>query len=293
MREPSPSLQLSLHEYSCLRTELLWIYDHAPLHPRQTVNRSRDDGNWVWFLRSGKLTLATPEKTLRVRPGQWVMLPEGVATHQFSPDARLLSIRFRCQWPSGKNLLRAERAICFEDSSCPELERRAARLERYRRRQFPEGLSHHAHQWQVLEYGRYVHLHGLFLSWWEPWVKTSIDHGAEWSRLRTGDDRALRAARRLNEAPLAEGFPRVLLEEETGLSLVHLNRLFFQEFGLTTRKYWERRLLQMARDSLLDVTLPVKELAYRLGFRSDSLFVNWFRRLTGVSPGQYRLEIGR
>jgi AraC-like DNA-binding protein len=32
----------------------------------------------------------------------------------------------------------------------------------------------------------------------------------------------------------------------------------------------------------------MKEISYRLNFRSDSHFVIWFRRLSGSRPGEYR-----
>jgi AraC-like DNA-binding protein len=34
--------------------------------------------------------------------------------------------------------------------------------------------------------------------------------------------------------------------------------------------------------------MPIKEIAFRLNFRSDSHFVIWFRRLTASRPGEYR-----
>ena len=34
--------------------------------------------------------------------------------------------------------------------------------------------------------------------------------------------------------------------------------------------------------------MPMKEISFRLNFRSDSHFVIWFRRLTGSRPGDYR-----
>jgi len=69
---------------------------------------------------------------------------------------------------------------------------------------------------------------------------------------------------------------------------MRLNQLFFAEFGMTSRKYWDRRRLEFAKQCLETSPMPVKELSYRLGFRSDSHFVVWFRRLTGSRPGEYR-----
>lgn len=288
----SGSIQLSLHEHACLRAELIWIYDHTPGKLSETVDRMRDRGNWAWFLRRGKLTLKTADAARHLRPGDWLMLPEGTTTHSFSADARLLSVHFRCQWPSGENLLVAPDGLQIKGALHPGLERKAVRLEKCLRGYFPDVPSHHVYQRQVTGYTQFLRLQTLFLTWLEEWVDACAGHGANWSRLRQGDDRLLRVVRLLNESPLVDGFPGPLVVKKTGLGMVQLNRLFVREFGLTTRKYWERRLFQVAQDSLIDPALPVKELAYRLGFRSDSLFVNWFRRRSGTSPGRFREEPG-
>jgi AraC-like DNA-binding protein len=112
--------------------------------------------------------------------------------------------------------------------------------------------------------------------------------GISWSRLRSDDERILAATRLLNRLPLEAGFPGKALIQESHLSLVQLNRLFLLEFGLTSRKYWDKRRLQQALDTLQEADTPIKEIAYNLGFRSDSLFINWFRRRTGQSPGKHR-----
>jgi AraC-like DNA-binding protein len=283
--------QLSLHECACLRNELVWIYDHAPGSRTLSANRDRAQGNWAWYLRSGRLSFSTPRGVLHLRPGQWLMLPEGPATHVFSANARLLSIHYRCQWPSGENLLRSN-GLVISGARHPRLEKQAARLERFVRRSFPGLPSYQAYPRQVSGYGGFLRLQALFYAWLEDWMEIVAAHGAGWTRLRPGDDRLLRAMRCLNEAPLSGGFPRQLLAKETGLSLVHLNRLWSLEFGSSLRRSWEKRLLQQAKDALADPALPVKELAYRLGFGSDSLFVNWFRRLVRMSPGAYRRRRG-
>jgi len=69
---------------------------------------------------------------------------------------------------------------------------------------------------------------------------------------------------------------------------MRLNQLFLGEFGVTTRKYWDRRRLETARQCLETSRLAMKEIACLLGFRSDSHFVVWFRRLAGMRPGDYR-----
>lgn len=281
-------LQLPLHEWACLRTELLWIYDH-PVRPESRVQTNvRKSGNWAWYLRRGRATVTTASKIHQLEPGMWLFLPEGESSHLFSEDAHLLSIHFRFEWPSGENVIRNSNGLLFEGAWHSKLLLRAARLERLVAGRFVEAPHYRLQTRQHTEGQVFLRFHALFFAWLELWLDIHLRHGSGFTRLRSGDDRPLLAARCLNEAPLDQSFPRQSLTEQTGLSEVHLKRLFSNEFGLSPRKYWDRRRLEFAKNCLETSLMPVKEISYRLGFRSDSHFAIWFRRLTGKRPGECR-----
>jgi len=141
---------------------------------------------------------------------------------------------------------------------------------------------------QTVSADHFLDMQGLFHQWLAQLVAACSAAGIGQTRLRTRDDRLWKALRRLNECPLDEEFPGGRLRTESGLSQVHLDRLFVREFGTTTGKYWERRRLDFAQQCLQTSGLPVKEISWRLGFTSDSYFIAWFRRLTGESPGRFR-----
>src|SRR5690606_15618768 len=101
-------------------------------------------------------------------------------------------------------------------------------------------------------------------------------------------DRLLRVLRRLNNAPLRDGMPHEAVCKESGLSEAHLNRMFLAEYGMTLRKCWDQRRLRAAKGHLETSSMPVKEVAYTLGFRSDSHFMMWFKQHTGKRPKEYR-----
>jgi AraC-like DNA-binding protein len=46
--------------------------------------------------------------------------------------------------------------------------------------------------------------------------------------------------------------------------------------------------ISKARDFLLQTELPLKEIAYQLGFRRPSNFSDAFRAATGETPGRFR-----
>lgn len=280
---------LSLHEWACIRTELIWIYQHPPLNRGKAVEYDHTHGNWAWFFVQGHGWTESTSGTLKARKGQWLFPSRERVRQYFSPDASIISVHFHCHWPSGQDVLASAEGLVLASEREPELLRTAEALEALVRRHFPGDDESHKYQAaQFSDFDLFLGFQSLFLSWLAVWFRTRVDAGARLTRLQAGDDRTLRAVRGLNEAPLEASYPRDRLRRETGLSDVHLNRIFLRAYGLTPRKYWERRQLEFARQCLETSTIPVKEIAYRTGFRSVSHFVVWFRRLTEKTPSDFR-----
>jgi AraC-like DNA-binding protein len=286
VRKPA---HLPLHEWASLRTELIWIYDREVRVQHQQGQGVPLPGYRAWLIRRGTVSIATRARTYSAGPGTWVMPPYHSTDIDFSRNASILSIHFLCQWPSGENILASREGISFKAEKYPALERGAKKLERMLRRQFPTAdKREQIYTHQSSDYGSFLRWQELFFRWLATWFHVQTDLGARLTRLTSGDSRPFQAARCLNEAPLDRKFPVERLQQETGLGLMRLNQLFFTEFGMTTRKYWDRRRLELAKQCLETSRMPIKEISYRLGFRSDSHFVIWFRRLTGSRAGDYR-----
>ncbi len=282
--------RLSLHEWSCLRTELVWIYDREPRTQARHATVDHRRGNWAWYLRKGSVTITTRTGTLFARAGQWVFPPAEISRQDFSDDAHLLSVNFLCQWPSGENLFATSAGAIVDGRRYPSLDKTARKLERLVRRHFP--VPHHNYAQQSSDYPLFLCFQRAFFDWLEAWFQLRLALGAVATR-HTGDERALRAARVLDEAPLEQALPQALLRMTAGVSTVQLNRLFRRQFNLTPLQYWERRRLEFSRLYLETSDLPLKELASRLGFRSDSHFTVWFKRHARISPGRYRSQNSR
>ena len=287
LQNPLP-LRLSLHEFDCLRNELIWAYDHTPGSRKQVVTRRANSGNWAWFIRRGGLNLIHEKRTIQVEPGEWIFLPEGTAQHIFTDNSHIISIHYRCQWPSGENLVRTKQGLVFRSIKYPEILSLATDLATTVRTSVPQTAPYNTYHSQQLDFRSYLRIESQFLSWLGLWSEVVQNEGAEWIKNHTEDERLYKAIRILNKHPLSQKLPELALTKETGLSIVHLNRLMLNYSGFTVRKYWENRRLNVAQDALMDTRKSIKEIAYQLDFRSDSLFVNWFKRREGISPGQYR-----
>lgn len=65
-------------------------------------------------------------------------------------------------------------------------------------------------------------------------------------------------------------------------------RIFKNSFHITPYDYLLNCRISRAKIFLTNTGLPIKEIAYRLGFSDEHYFSNIFRKKTGISPGQYR-----
>ena len=283
---PEPPL-LSQHDWACVRTELIWAYDREVLPSSRRLYSDLQQGNKAWLIRKGAVSIKTSSgDSFEVASGQWLFLPREYTQHRFSSNARILSIHFLCQWPSGDNLFQGKAGRVFPSDVHPDLEKKGHIMERIVHQRQPDSILDHSRQ--STDYGLFLQLQSTFLDWLAEWYRVQVSFGERIADQKVGDNRILKAVRCLNEAPLDQPFPKPWLESETHLGEVHLNRSFLKYFGVTTRKYWQRRKLEFAKACLEGSGMPVKEIAYRLAFRSDSHFVIWFRRLTGLRPSEYR-----
>src|SRR4029077_2655674 len=99
------------------------------------------------------------------------------------------------------------------------------------------------------------------------------------------DFRIERAVRLLNE-----NSSRTLADLAHGctLSISRLSHLFKAKTGLTVGKFRRNCRLQEAMKMLATTHMPIKQIAYELGYHHTSSFVRAFERHTGVSPSDYR-----
>ena len=77
------------------------------------------------------------------------------------------------------------------------------------------------------------------------------------------------------------------LAGEAGLSRFHFARAFSQTFGVPPHRYVTLRRVERAK-ALLRAGGDVHEVAQRCGFSGDASFRTVFRRVTGLTPIQYR-----
>jgi AraC family transcriptional regulator len=87
--------------------------------------------------------------------------------------------------------------------------------------------------------------------------------------------------------PLAE------LARTAGVHRVHLARAFREHYGCTVGEYIRQRRVELACRQLVETGTSLSAIALAAGFTDQSHFTTTFRRLVGVSPGDFRANLRR
>lgn len=85
------------------------------------------------------------------------------------------------------------------------------------------------------------------------------------------------------------GIPSVKqIGEELNMSGHYLSDLLKIETGKTAKEHVNLKLIDKAKNQLLNSNTSIKSMAYDLGFESPQYFSKLFKKRTGLSPSEYR-----
>lgn len=91
------------------------------------------------------------------------------------------------------------------------------------------------------------------------------------------------------EQPQKEGLPSVAyFAERLHLSPNYFGDLVKKDTGMSPQEHLQIKLLELAKNKLLDPNFTVSEVAYALGFAYPHHFSRMFKRGTGMSPKAFR-----
>lgn len=83
----------------------------------------------------------------------------------------------------------------------------------------------------------------------------------------------------------------VKLSEKLGYDYTYLSNLFSSETESTIEKYYISQRIDKAKELLKHGDASVSDIAGRLGYSSGAYLSAQFKKLTGVTPGQYKSSI--
>lgn len=107
-------------------------------------------------------------------------------------------------------------------------------------------------------------------------------------RSQSLDPRRLQRVLDFIEANLGDDIALEDLAREACLSPFHFSRLFHETTGFPPHRYVIERRIRAAQNMLLSGRSSIAEIALDSGFGSQANFARTFRKITGVTPRQYR-----
>ena len=94
----------------------------------------------------------------------------------------------------------------------------------------------------------------------------------------------------LMKADLRRMLPISRMAQSVNLSPTRLSCLFKAETGSPPARYLRQMRMQVAATLLVETFLSVKEIMAHVGIKDESHFVRDFKRITGMTPMQYRKQ---
>ena len=104
------------------------------------------------------------------------------------------------------------------------------------------------------------------------------------------EKRAIQQARRYIDEHFAESVSLNTLAQHVALSPYYLLRVFHAEVGMPPYAYLESVRIQHTQ-RLIKAGKPLAEVAAEVGFSSQSHMTRQFKKIIGVTPGQYAQHI--
>ena len=75
---------------------------------------------------------------------------------------------------------------------------------------------------------------------------------------------------------------------ELGITLNYLNKIVHQQTGKTATSWIDISRVNMAKNLLQDKNIPIIDVAVAVGLDDQSYFSRFFKKLTGLTPSEYR-----
>lgn len=79
-----------------------------------------------------------------------------------------------------------------------------------------------------------------------------------------------------------------LIADELNMSYSNFRKIFKEYTGFAPAQYIQEMKLSKAKELLTNSTMPIKEIAYLMGFENHEYFFTAFKKKNRVTPAQYR-----
>lgn len=286
---PQKPLESSIADWSQIHTELIWASEHEVPPRFLDCNYFSENRVVAWLIRRGMVQVNIEGQTTSAHEGQWIFPGTRDGWVNFLPGSVILSIRFCAEWETGKTLFDHHTPIVLQAGAERKLTQAAKNLQTVVRR-FSSKENLFSFNQTMTTVNRHFTIQHAFYNWLCAYINTMLDCGQDPSSMALVDLRVLQAVRLIDNNAPRFSLSEAELARLVGLGVRQLNRLFLSEIGLSPKQYIDRKRLKEAVSLLQYHRRSVKEVAYRLGFRSVSNFSVWFARLKAIRPQAFQKQ---
>lgn len=283
-----PTLPFSF--WQGLRFEWLWVYYGDVPSAESWSRQITVPAGWFWVDR-GLAKIQVDDHLIAVKPGQGFFSAPGTRRQWFAEGTRLLSVGMRCLTSKGLPLFREGLNLTATRLASEPL--RQATLDlfravhgRRRRVTFQEAsapCSRSLITWCDHE--------AAFREWFRSYlvglrrlgVPTTVSNSC-------GDTRLDYLLESLGDWPLDQPLRLNEVALQSGLGERRARDLLRARLGLSPQAWQDKRRLEFAQTALRSDSLPIKEIAFALGFRHPPHFTSWFKRATTMTPSAFRIS---
>ena len=123
-------------------------------------------------------------------------------------------------------------------------------------------------------------------------IETTGEGEADRAQEESSGDKIVFRMRHYVEEHYMEDISVLDIASAFGYSEAYFCKLFKQNFGKNFVTYLTEYRVELAKTALADLSCNVKEVGQRVGYTDSNYFTKVFRRITGMSPSEYRNQLG-
>jgi len=275
--------------WSTLTLTLNWMY--AGNVPIDGKGRRENPHMSMWWIQQGEATVDFRDGRIgRAVSDEWLVLPPGTRIQSFSPDAFLYSFCCIARWPDGRPLLNRGLPVTLSKEEGRDLVSPCKRLHRFVLRELRQDPYL---KWRSVTAARvtpqvFLKLEEYLFHFLRHLLNCLEQKGVHPETHEIKDVRVLDALDLLENLPINRMPKLTWIAGKNGLSESQLTRQFKHAVGHTPSMHLHLRKMDEAGALLMQSDVPLKEVAFRLGFPSQSAFSNWCVHHLGDSPRKLR-----
>ncbi len=267
------------------------------------VGLAQLNGDWNWkdvnspftriyLVKEGKATLHFTDKSVSLRPGHLYIIP-AYTLHSYECDG-LFTHYYLHVYEGFKSEMNMMELYDFptEVTATNDDEQILQRMcEQLPHAQLPESdpqaydnatqLSSYIERFRDMPLWQKMNLRGAILMLFSRFMREATPH------LWTTDERLQRVLKYIH-THITQDIDIDNLADVACLTKPYFIRLFKHELGISPLQYINTKKVERAQLLLYMTDMPVKEVAYALGFSDHSYFIRMFRKQMDITPQDYR-----